>query len=323
MTAVAVALPPVSYADFPSIRRARLDTLQVNVGYRCNQACTHCHVDAGPKRPEQMQLETAQAVVRFIDAGGISTLDITGGAPELNANFRYLVREARARGLRVIDRCNLTILEEPGHEDLAEFLAGQGVDIVASLPCYLEENVDHQRGKGVYRKSVRGLQRLNALGYGRPDSGLQLELVYNPQGPVLPPPQQTLEEDYKREMQTRFGVVFDRLLTLTNMPVGRFAHGLHSQGCFAGYMDLLRAAHREENVAGVMCRTLLSVDWLGYVYDCDFNQMLDLPLRVNGTPRAHLSELIGVDLEGRSVLVRDHCFGCTAGNGSSCGGALS
>ena len=316
-------LPLLVSTDFPSIRRARLDTLQVNVGYRCNQSCVHCHVNAGPKRSEDMAGEIAELVVRYLQASGVSTLDITGGAPELNGSFRYLVRAGRARGARVIDRCNLTILEEPGQEDLAEFLAEQQVQVVASLPCYLEENVDRQRGNGVFETSIRGLRRLNRLGYGVPGSNLSLDLVYNPQGPTLPPAQDVLELDYKKVLGERYGVLFDRLLTLANMPVGRFGSTLISKGQLGGYLELLRAAHRDDNLDGVMCRTLVSIDWQGYVYDCDFNQMLGLSLRINGSPRVHLSELMDVDMEGRPIAVRDHCYACTAGQGSSCGGALS
>ncbi len=317
------AVPPLAApTEFPQLSRDRLQTLQVNLGYRCNQACSHCHVNAGPRRSEQMSRATVKVVLRFIDAAGIGTVDITGGAPEMNPSFRYLVREARARGLRVIDRCNLTILEEPGHEDLAEFLAAQGVEVIASLPCYLGENVDRQRGNGVYAASVRALRRLNRLGYGTPEGGLVLDLVYNPQGAVLPPPQAELVSDYKRELRVRHGVVFNRLLTITNMPIGRFARALASRGGLEEYMELLRSAYRSDNLGAVMCRSLLSVDWRGYVYDCDFNQMLDLPLRIDGRPRTRLDQLLAVDLDGHPIVVRDHCFACTAGQGSSCGGAL-
>jgi radical SAM/Cys-rich protein len=224
--------------------------------------------------------------------------------------------------VHVIDRCNLTILEEPGQEDLAEFLAAHRVEVVASLPCYLEDNVDRQRGKGVFEKSIRALRRLNALGYGREDGGLELGLVYNPQGPSLPPVQCALEADYRRHLSERHGVVFTRLLTLANMPIQRFGSILVTKGQFNDYMRLLRGAHRDENLESVMCRSLISVDWQGHVYDCDFNQMLGLPLRVNGTPRVRLADLLGRDLEGNPIAVMDHCYGCTAGQGSSCGGAL-
>lgn len=315
-------LPLLVNTDFPPLRRARLDTLQVNVGYRCNQSCLHCHVNAGPTRSEEMPVDVAEAIVRYLDVSDVSTLDITGGAPELNAQFRYLVREARARDLRVIDRCNLTILEEPGQEDLGEFLAGHQVEVVASLPCYLEENVNAQRGTGVFDASIRGLRRLNALGYGMPGSHLTLDLVYNPQGPILPPSQQTLEASYKKVLMERYGVFFNQLYVLANMPVGRFGSMLISKGELDGYLALLRQAHREDNLNAVMCRSLLSIDWQGYVYDCDFNQMLGLPMRLNGSPRVHLSELMDVDVEGGIIAVRAHCYACTAGQGSSCGGAL-
>jgi len=316
-------LPLLVNTDFPPLRRGRLDTLQINVGYRCNQSCLHCHVNAGPTRKEVMPAEVAEVIVRYLDASEVSTLDITGGAPELNRQFRYLVAEARARGVRVIDRCNLTILEEPGQEDLGEFLAAHAVEVVASMPCYLEENVNAQRGAGVFDASIRGLRRLNALGYGMPGSNLTLDLVYNPQGPVLPPAQQTLEPDYKKTLKEGYGVVFNQLLVLANMPVGRFGSTLISKGQMDGYLALLRDAHREDNLDGVMCRSLLSVDWQGYAYDCDFNQMLGLPMRINGSPRVHLSELLEVDVEGRAISVRAHCYACTAGQGSSCGGALN
>ena len=325
-------LPLLVETDFPPLRRAQLETVQLNMGYICNQSCVHCHVSAGPNRTESLTAETAALVLRFLDGARPGTLDMTGGAPELNENFRPLARAARERGLRVIDRCNLTVLEEPGQEDLAEFLAENRIDIVASLPCYLEDNVDRQRGKGVYAGSIRGLRRLNELGYGRPGSGLRIDLVYNPQGASLPPPQAALEADYRRELKSHYDVEFSSLLTLANMPVGRFGSILVSKGQFNDYMRLLRGAHRDDNVAGVMCRTLISVDWQGYVYDCDFNQMLGLPLSIGGgacedmaeePPRLHLSRLLEEDLRGNPIVVRDHCYGCTAGQGSSCGGALS
>lgn len=310
-------------SDFPALRRQRLETLQVNLGYICNQQCVHCHVNAGPRRSESMSVETVDQVLRFLAASTATTLDITGGAPELNPHFRHLVRQARQQGRKVIDRCNLTILEEPGQEDLTEFLVTNGVEVTASMPCYLEENVDQQRGKGVFDKSIRGLQRLNASGYGDPASGLILNLVYNPQGAVLPPAQAELEADYKRELGERYGVKFNRLLTITNMPIQRFGSMLVSKGQFEGYMRLLRDSSRPENLSTVMCLSLLSVDWRGYLHDCDFNQMLALPFGWRGKPRSHISELVGQDLEGNDIVVGDHCYGCTAGQGSSCGGALS
>jgi radical SAM/Cys-rich protein len=270
-----------------------------------------------------MNLETVRTVLRYLAASGVGTLDITGGAPELNPHFRELVENARALGVHVIDRCNLTILEEPGEEGMAEFLAANRVEIVASLPCYTEDLVDRQRGKGVYEHSIRALRRLNALGYGMDASGLELNLVYNPQGPSLPPPQEKLQADYRRELGNRFGIRFNRLYTLANMPIARFGSMLISKRLFNGYMRLLQDSFREENLEGVMCRTLISVDWQGYVYDCDFNQMLGIPLRVAGRPRVKLSDLTGGDLEGNPIAVKNHCFGCTAGQGSSCGGALN
>lgn len=316
-------LPLLQDTDFPSIRRRKLETLQVNLGYRCNQACLHCHVNAGPTRKEQMDRRTVDTVLEFLRASSVTTLDITGGAPELNPFFRSLVREARALGVSVMDRCNLTILEEPDQQGLATFLAEHEVEIVASLPCYLEENVDSQRGDGVYQSSIRGLQRLNALGYGQPGTARVLNLVYNPTGPFLPPPQAQLEADYKRELAARHGIVFNQLFTLTNLPIQRFGSALVSRGQFHTYLELLKSAHRESNLEAVMCRSLISVDWQGYVYDCDFNQMLGLPLQAAGRPRQHLRELIGRDLDGNPVAVADHCYGCTAGQGSSCGGALN
>ncbi|HXM80925.1 MAG TPA: arsenosugar biosynthesis radical SAM (seleno)protein ArsS [Burkholderiales bacterium] len=316
-------LPLMRHYGFPALSRGRLETLQVNVGYKCNQTCLHCHVNAGPHRTEEMSRQTLSDVLAFLGISNVRQLDITGGAPELNAHFRELVVRARELGVHVIDRCNLTILEEPGQEDLAGFLAAQRVEIVASLPCYTEELVDRQRGKGVYDKSIAALKRLNSLGYGAQGSGLALNLVYNPQGPSLPPAQEKLEADYKRVLGERFGIVFNRLYTLANMPIQRFGSTLVSKGQFNEYMALLHRSHRPENLAGVMCRTLLSVDWQGHVYDCDFNQMLGLPVRLQGSRRPHLSDLIGRDLAGNPIAVRDHCYGCTAGQGSSCGGALA
>lgn len=314
--------PLLVKTDFPALHRGRLDTVQVNLGYRCNQSCTHCHVAAGPQRTEKMTWETMELVLRYLSLRKIGTLDLTGGAPELNPHFRALVASARARGVRVIDRCNLTILNEPSQEDLASFLAQHAVEITASLPCYLEENVDQQRGKGVFESSLAGLRQLNALGYGRAASGLTLNLVYNPLGPVLPPEQSGLEAGYKRELAERYGIVFDRLLALANMPIQRFGSQLISKGQFQPYMDLLKSAHRDENLAAVMCRNLISVDWQGYVYDCDFNQMLKLSLGAGGAKPTHLADLLERELAGARIRVADHCYGCTAGQGSSCGGAL-
>jgi radical SAM/Cys-rich protein len=315
-------LPLLARTDFPPIARRRLETLQVNLGYVCNQACLHCHVNAGPTRTESMTRETADLVLAYLRASGATALDLTGGAPELNPHFRDIVRAARAGGARVIDRCNLTVLSEPGHEGLARFLAAERVEIIASLPCYTPELVDRQRGAGVYERSIAGIRALNELGYGREASGLTLDLVYNPQGPTLPPPQAGLEADYKRILGEQFGIEFNRLFTLANMPIQRFGSTLVSRGQFNGYMSLLRGAHRDENLEGVMCRSLVSIDWQGYLYDCDFNQMLGLPLRVSGRPRPHVRDAMRRDLDGNPIVVRDHCYGCTAGQGSSCGGAL-
>jgi radical SAM/Cys-rich protein len=315
-------LPLLAQTDFPAIRRRPLDTLQVNLGYRCNQTCVHCHVNAGPNRTEMMEATTTQLVLDVLRQRRLSTLDLTGGAPELNIHFRDLVVGARALGVRVIDRCNLTILSEPGQEGLAEFLAEQGVEVTASLPCYSPANVDRQRGDGVFERSIAGLRALNALGYGQDGSGLVLNLVYNPQGPVLPPPQGPLEADYKRELFTHFGIRFNHLFALTNMPVQRFGSTLLSKGTFDGYLQLLKSAYRPENLETVMCRSLVSVDWQGFLYDCDFNQMLGLPASLPGRPRPHLRDLLASDAEGQPIRVADHCYGCTAGQGSSCGGAL-
>jgi radical SAM/Cys-rich protein len=315
-------LPLMRHYGFPALRRSRLETLQVNLGYRCNQSCLHCHVNAGPARTEMMARETVEDVLVFLEQEKIPNLDATGGAPELHPDFRELVARARELGAKVIDRCNLTILSEPGQEDLAGFLAENEVEVTASMPCYTEELVDRQRGKGVYERSILGLKALNALGYGSPKSGLVLNLVYNPQGPSLPPAQEQLEADYKRILGEQHGVAFNGLFTLANMPIQRFGSTLISKGQFNQYMDLLHRSHRDENLENVMCRTLLSVDWQGQVYDCDFNQMLDLPLAIRGKERPLLSDLIGRDLSGNPIAVRDHCYGCTAGQGSSCGGAL-
>jgi radical SAM/Cys-rich protein len=315
-------LPLLEATEFPPIRRSRLETLQVNLGYRCNQSCLHCHVNAGPHRREQMGRETLDEIIAFLERSGIKSLDVTGGAPELHPDFRLLVESVRALGVRVIDRCNLTILNEPGFADMADFLAENQVEIVASLPCYLEENVESQRGKGVYTSSIKALQKLNALGYGRPGSALILNLMYNPIAAVLPPPQRQLEADYKRELGKRAGVVFNQLFVLANMPIQRFGSALVSNGQFDQYMQLLKSAHQDANLDTVMCRSLVSLDWQGYVYDCDFNQMLGLPLQRVEQPRAHIRDLTATELENRPVVVGEHCYGCTAGQGSSCTGAL-
>ncbi len=312
--------------DFPPLRRATLETLQVNLGYLCNLSCSHCHVNAGPQRTELMSLEVIDILLDFIRQQRITTLDLTGGAPEMNPHFEYLVREARSLGVEVIDRCNLTILRQPGFEHMARFLAAQEVTVVASLPCYLEENVSKQRGKGVYQESIAALKALNALGYGS-GNGLELNLVYNPLGPYLPPPQASLQVDYKRELQQRYGIVFDTLYTITNMPISRFGAVLLAQGQFNNYMELLKDNFSDGNLAGVMCRGLISIDWQGYVYDCDFNQMLEMPLQhpdvlASDRGRTHITSLINRQMQGSPIRIGQHCYACTAGQGSSCGGAL-
>ncbi len=313
-------LPLLQVTGFPTLYRGKLDTLQVNLGYRCNQSCLHCHVNAGSNRMEMMDEEAMELVLQVLAVRGIGTLDITGGAPELHHKFRYLVGKANALGVRVIDRCNLTILFEQGQDGLAEFLAHYKVEVVASLPCYLLENVDRQRGEGVFDKSIAALLQLNALGYGREGSGLTLNLIYNPQGPSLPPDQVTLQADYKRELFGRYGIVFDQLFVITNMPIQRFGSTLISNGEFSNYMLMLKNNFSAANARNVMCRNLVSVDWQGYLYDCDFNQQLGLALPGEGRP--HLRDLLHTDLQGNLIRVADHCHGCAAGQGSSCDGAL-
>ena len=319
--------PPATAATFPPLRRDQLRTLQVNLGYRCNQSCSHCHVAAGPWRSESMDPQTLALIPQVLVARGITDLDITGGAPELHPGFRDLVGAARSLGVSVIDRCNLTILQERGQEDLAAFLAGEQVQVVASLPCYRPDNVDQQRGDGVFARSIAALRQLNALGYGLPQSPLRLDLVYNPQGPVLPPDQAALERDYQRVLAAEHGVHFHRLLALANMPIQRFAAGLRASGSYDAYLDLLRRSHQSAHLATVMCRGLISVDWQGHLHDCDFNQMLALGLDGDALPRrsgapAHLRDLLRDDPKGDPIRVGEHCWGCTAGQGSSCGGAL-
>lgn len=309
-------------SDFPAIFRGPLEILQLNLGYRCNLSCVHCHVNAGPKRTEAMSRETIEQVLALAAEADIHTLDLTGGAPEMHADFRYLVTTARERGITVIDRCNLTILEQPGYEDLAGFLAGQQVQIVASLPCYLEENVDKQRGKGVFQASLTALQRLNRLGYGRADSGLQLNLVYNPQDAVLPPEQSALEQAYKQHLARHYGIVFNQLFAIANMPIQRFGSTLVSQGRFDSYLALLKDNFRAANLEQLMCLHTLSIDWQGYLYDCDFNQMLAMPLGAVAKPKVHISDLSVRLLQGAPIATAAHCYGCTAGQGSSCGGAF-
>lgn len=313
-------LPLLEVSDFPPIKRGRTDTLQVNLGYLCNQRCLHCHVNAGPHRTEMMDEVNISRIVPVMKARNINTLDLTGGAPEMHQGFRDLVKEARAAGIHVIDRCNLTILFEPGYEGLAEFLAENKVEVVASLPCYSLENVDKQRGEGVFDKSIAALQKLNALGYAQEGSGLKLNLVYNPQGPSLPPSQEALQADYKRELKAHFDITFNELYALANMPIKRFGSTLISKGEFVPYMNLLKDNFSAANLKGLMCRSLISVDWQGNLYDCDFNQQLELPLTASDMNT--LEDLFNADIDGQDISIADHCFGCTAGQGSSCGGAL-
>jgi radical SAM/Cys-rich protein len=313
----------LSPTTFPEITRGRLETLQINLGYRCNQTCKHCHVNAGPTRTEMMAKETIDQILQFIERQQIKAIDLTGGAPELNPHFSYLVASAHAMGVTVLDRCNLSILEAAGQEYLGAFLAEQSVHVVASLPCYLQENVDEQRGKGVYDASIRGLKLLNALGYGDEASGLVLNLVYNPLGAVLPPPQDVLEADYKKRLMDDHGIRFNSLFTITNMPISRFGSTLLSKGEFNSYMALLKRSYSRANLQTVMCRNLLSVDWQGYLYDCDFNQMLQMSIAHKAGERTHITEIMNDSLDGQKIKIAEHCYGCTAGQGSSCGGALS
>ena len=317
------SMPLLEISDFPALRRKRLETLQVNLGYLCNLSCLHCHVAAGPKRTELMDRDNIDTVLSFLDRQNVQTLDVTGGSPEMNPHFRDLFREAHSMGVKLMDRCNPTIIEEEGYNWVPEFLAEHRVEVVASLPCYTSDNVDAQRGNGVFEASISALKKLNGLGYGKAGTGLELNLVYNPLGPSLPPPQEALEQDYKDHLGNEFGIEFNSLFTLANMPIQRFGSVLISKGQFEDYMTLLKNAYRRENLANVMCRSLISVDWQGYVHDCDFNQMLEMPLGASGKPRTHLRELLEQDLEGEHIAVADHCYGCTAGQGSSCGGALN
>jgi radical SAM/Cys-rich protein len=306
--------------ELPLVETEGVQVLQINVGKLCNQTCAHCHVDAGPDRREMMTRATAERVIELLGRHPIPTLDITGGAPELNPNFRWLVEQARGLGRRVIDRCNLTVLLTAPQADLVEFLAARRVEVLASLPCYSSENTDAQRGAGVFGKSIEALRRLNAAGYGV-GTGLTLNLVHNPVGASLPGNQVSLERDYRRELESRHGVVFDHLYTITNMPISRFLDFLERSGNLEGYMDLLLRSFNPRAVPGLMCRTTLSVGWDGNLYDCDFNQMLELPVD-HGAPRTLDDLLASSDLR-RRVRTGRHCFGCTAGAGSSCGGALT
>jgi len=316
--------PLLKTTDFPTVTRNPLEILQVNLGYLCNQSCLHCHVAAGPTRKELMERGNIQHILEVLTQSSVHTLDLTGGAPEMNPMFRDLVVAARELGITVIDRCNLTILLEPGFEDTAEFLAENEVQIVASLPCYIEDNVDGQRGKGVYQKSMRALKRLNQLGYAQDGSNLTLTLVYNPTGPYLPPPQKALEQDYKKFLAEQYQIQFNQLFTITNMPIARFGSTLISKGEFESYMNLLKDSFSIANMQGLMCTNQLSIDWQGFAYDCDFNQMLNMNIRRPGDQqKLHISDILKTSLDSIPVSIADHCYGCTAGQGSSCGGALA
>ncbi|MGE4233100.1 MAG: arsenosugar biosynthesis radical SAM (seleno)protein ArsS [Bacteriovoracia bacterium] len=303
------------------LTRTSLEILQINVGKFCNQACLHCHVEAGPKRTEIMTGKTVDRLLMLLaQEPSIHTVDLTGGAPELNPHFRYLVEECRKLGKTVIDRCNLTVLFEAGQTDTAQFLSEQRVQIVASLPCYSKENVDQQRGNGVFEKSISGLKLLNDLGYGKPGTGLELSLVYNPLGAFLPPEQAGLEKDYKEELKQLFGIEFTRLYTITNMPIKRFLRDLERSGKLQEYMELLASSFNIEAALGVMCRSLISIGWDGQIYDCDFNQMLSIP--VGWRPQTLWSIQSFDELTREPIALANHCYGCTAGAGSSCAGAL-
>ena len=317
--------PLLRDSDFPELERDRLDTLQLNLGYLCNLSCIHCHVNAGPRRKELMDRPTMELALAVAEQRRVRSFDLTGGTPEMNPEFRWLVTQAKARGLHVMDRLNPTIMEEPGYEWVGSFLAEHRVEAVASLPCHSQANVDEQRGDGVFDASIRALQSLNALGYGKPGSGLVLNLVYNPNGAFLPPDQQKLEADYKRLLGANFGIEFNQLYALANMPIQRFGSWLRSKGKFDAYHGSLKAAHQDKDLAAVMCRSLISVDYLGNLFDCDFNQMLGLPLGGqdrDDTLRPHLRDLLAGEVP-RRIAVAGHCYGCTAGQGSSCGGALN
>lgn len=302
------------------IHRRQVRVLQINIGKKCDLACHHCHVEAGPKRTENMEQATVERVLEVLAASPqVEILDITGGAPELNPHFRYLVREARALGKTVYDRCNLTVFYQPGQDDTPQFLADQGVVVIASLPCYSPENVDKQRGKGVFDKSLKALGALNELGYGQTDSGLILNLVYNPVGAHLPPSQAQLEQDYRERLRDHLGITFNQLFTITNMPIKRYVHYLRREGEFDGYMQLLVDNFNIQAAAGVMCTEMLSVGWDGQLYDCDFNQMLEIPL--NWRSRTLWDIKSAADIPA-GIAFDNHCYGCTAGAGSSCGGAL-
>ncbi len=319
-------LPHLQSRAFPAVERQQLDTLQLNLGYLCNISCIHCHVNAGPRRTELMDQNIMQLALEVAQRHHIKVFDLTGGTPEMNPHFRWLVKTARAANIHVMDRLNPTIIEEPGYEWVADFLTAQRVELIASLPCYSQDNVDAQRGNGVFDSSIRALQKLNQQGYGKAGSGLILNLVYNPNGAFLPPSQDSLRSDYRKFLGEQFGIEFNDLFAIANMPIQRFGSWLISKGKFDSYLDTLQQAHRAENLAHVMCKFLVSVDYQGNLFDCDFNQMLKLPIQnQNGQyPEGakHLRDLLQQEMP-RNIRVADHCYGCTAGQGSSCGGALN
>ncbi len=311
--------PLIKDTDFPQITRLSLKTLQVNLGYKCNQSCLHCHVNASPKRTEMMNKDTIDEVINFSFKNNVETVDLTGGAPEMNHYFKYMIKKLREKNINIIDRCNLTILEEKGMSRMIDFLAEHEVEIVASLPCYKDINVDAQRGKGVFTKSIKALQRLNKKGYGM-NKKLMLNLVYNPQGAELPPKQTELELEYKSYLLENYNILFNNLFTITNMPINRFGSMLISKKMFHSYMNLLKSTFSQTAKENVMCRNLLSIDYEGYVYDCDFNQMLGVDI---SNKKTHITDIKKDDLVNKIIATADHCYGCTAGSGSSCGGVIS
>ena len=310
--------PLLEKSDFPDVFRDKLNTIQINLGYKCNQSCLHCHVNAGPKRKEQMDLNTINDVIKFIEKFEIKVVDLTGGAPELNENFEYIVEKVKKINCHVIDRCNLTILLEKNKTGLADFLKKHEVEIIASLPCYEKRNVNSQRGENVFEKSLQALKMLNSIGYGSNPS-LQINLVYNPQGFSLPPNQQILEDQYKKNLKNRYNIIFNNLYTITNMPIARFGSTLIAKKYFSTYMDLLKSSFEEKTVKALMCKSLISIDYLGFVYDCDFNQMLNL--NISASSKKHINDIINIKM-GQKINTANHCYGCTAGSGSSCGGSL-
>ena len=307
--------------SFPLIKKSEVHTLQVNLGYKCNQACHHCHVDASPARKEMMDIRNINLIPKVLDAYKIGILDLTGGAPEMHPSFKELILESKKLGVSIIDRCNLTILTEDGYEDMAMFLANNNIKIVASLPCYLEDNVDSQRGKGVFEKSIFAIKQLNRLGYGKKGTNLILDLVFNPLGPQLPPAQKSLEESFHKELNSRYGISFNKLIVITNMPIKRFADYLNSCNKLEEYNELLKDNYNKLTLDSLMCLNTISVNWQGSLFDCDFNQQLEMP---NNFLPSTLENLLDkkISINGKSVITGSHCFGCTAGNGSSCGGAL-